>query len=973
MASRSIGHDSEGESVNGSPAILDQGWDVIRNGGASPILAAVPSRPPGKRVSPNGKLNLANEFLEWRFEWRAGKLKSSAFTNKLTGKAFYLTTQNEALLNFSRAKHRIEIPWWNFAFGPDETPVSPDVEQGLALGYHRPGFPVEAWGTTDNLLLRRLHGAGARGDGILYKGYGWFRHDFVLPASAKGETVVFGLGGYDRLDWSEYWIYLNGAEVGHRTVSGRWREPALFTLSPGTSGYSAFRFGEGEKNLLAIRTREYDRHFGGLSEEQLQHYIFPAVMADQFISIGDPYQSIAEFEIRGLTIENQSKAVFDLHSPALDVGVSACYELGGRTRRKWLEVENKSSQTLLLLDLHLEDFSVDVPMSEGGVGEPVLIDDQAFCALEHPAGLNEGNSGQIKLMHFPARELAPGATMSSATSVLGVAPQGQALDQFLSYLQEKSPRKKKAIAIFDPFGINNQWGGCPTLSDVEMLQELDELERLKQRGIQFDYYVPDAGWHDHSADMTRFGMQCFPEGPKKVVERLKSLNTAFGLWFGVSWGAESCGDNPAVWPDQIPRGGGPEQPGPPSISYRNGYPTGGGAEVNLCLAAEPYFSILRDAIVYHMRENNVKFIKLDGGDYYCNSIHHQHMPGKYSTEAMHNRLIDIANSARQIDPNVYVMWYWGVRSPFFALHGDSIFESGLDMEGSATSRFPALYYRDSVNLHLDQCTQFSKFIPPLLKDSLGVWLADTRWGNYMGTERWRESLILDLGRGNLLFPQLWGDIYRLTEEDKTFLANLVALVKQNESAFLHRRNILGDSWKNEVYGYANCIDGHGFLFLNNADFRTRAASIVLGPELGLETAAGSALALSTHFPQRTLLAREDGSGFKAGDQVELWLRPFEVLMLEVSSESGASNLPIEKLSEDRGRGMGVLIPLEKIATEDWMKARFTDEARFKKDGKEQRIYARFRRTPQVGSALSFGYCAAPSTQRRRLVVCSGGH
>ena len=63
---------------------------------------------------------------------------------------------------------------------------------------------------------------------------------------------------------------------------------------------------------------------------------------------------------------------------------------------------------------------------------------------------------------------------------------------------------------------------------------------------------------------------------------------------------------------------------------------------------------------------------------------------------MYDRLLDIAASARQADPDVYVMWYWGVRSPFFALHGDSIFESGLYMEGSATSWFPTLYYRDSV-------------------------------------------------------------------------------------------------------------------------------------------------------------------------------------------------------------------------------------------------------------------------------------
>ncbi len=78
------------------------------------------------------------------------------------------------------------------------------------------------------------------------------------------------------------------------------------------------------------------------------------------------------------------------------------------------------------------------------------------------------------------------------------------------------------------------------------------------------------------------------------------------------------------------------------------------------------------------------------------------------------------------------------------------------MEGSGTSWVPTLYYRDSVTLNLDMSTQFAKTIPSINKDSLGVWLAENRWGNFMAHERWREALVMDLGRGSLLFPQLWG-------------------------------------------------------------------------------------------------------------------------------------------------------------------------------------------------------------------------
>ena len=66
-------------------------------------------------------------------------------------------------------------------------------------------------------------------------------------------------------------------------------------------------------------------------------------------------------------------------------------------------------------------------------------------------------------------------------------------------------------------------------------------------------------------------------------------------------------------------------------------------------------------------------------------------------------------------------------------------------------------------MNLDQSTRFATTIPPINKDSLGVWLADNRWGNFMGSERWREALIMDLGRGNLLFRQLREILHHLRQ------------------------------------------------------------------------------------------------------------------------------------------------------------------------------------------------------------------
>ncbi|MBZ5563468.1 MAG: hypothetical protein LAP13_13740, partial [Acidobacteriia bacterium] len=479
----------------------------------------------------------------------------------------------------------------------------------------------------------------------------------------------------------------------------------------------------------------------------------------------------------------------------------------------------------------------------------------------------------------------------------------------------------------------------PPPADVEVLDTLRVLEKWQGKGVKFDYFTLDQGWVDPTSDLTRFAPQCFPNGPGEIAERVRALGMKFGLWFAVSWGGWSCGEYPPVWASLIPNPGQPDEPAAPALAYRNGYIADGGVPGQLCVGSEPYFSILKDAVLYHIKQNHLKFFKLDTGNYYCNSIRHNHLPGKYSVEAMYERLLEIAVAARAAEPDVYVMWYWGLRSPFFALHGDSIFESGLFMEGSGTSWYPALYYRDSVTLNLDQSTQFAKTIPPVNKDSLGIWLADTRWGNFMGNQRWREALVMDLGRGNLLFPQLWGDVNLLSERDVEFLAGMFAFVKKNESLLLRRRKTTGDPWKNDVYGYTYFDGLRGLVFLNNVDFVSRPTELRLSPDLGLELPSGSNIQIISHFPEKKRIVRENGLECKVGEVIQLWVRPFEVLLLEVNPSSIPAALPAREIFAERAAELGKRLSLAPAAKADWMEIRFADAARFEQLGFKRKFSA----------------------------------
>lgn len=919
----------------------------------------------GKRVT------LRNGFLDWELLMAGGGVKSIGLRNKLSGHHFELGNSKEFSLTFSSAKARIEIPWWFDWVGPDHDKSSPNHEQGYLRGFQSEDFRGEAkWNRTLNLLFRI--GMGVDSPPPVFDGYAWFRQWFNLPKDGESERIVFCLGGYDNQDWNEYWLYLNGTQIAHWKKSGRWRTPEIISLHPGSSEYKALRFGSGQKNLLAIRTYQTDKRIGGVPGKILDRYYFEGRLYDQLVAVGEPYLHLddSSFELSNWREEGSRERphyVFELTNSREQLQVTAHYELDEYIRRKWLEVRNVGDQERLLLDVDVDDFSVATPMTEGDFGFPVIAGDEMFIAVEHPAGLSQGMEGRVRLQHFPGKKLAPGATLSTKVSIVGVSAQNKGRQQFVDYIQSHSPRKKM-LAIYDPLGINGfPDSPCWTLCDNQMLDTLKLLGKWQKRGVKFDYYVPDVGWQDWTGDLTRFWPQCFPEGPMKVIKRVNELAMKWGLWFAATWADWSCGLNPEVTPSRtIVPGGWPD------YLYRDNFDINDGRR-QLCLASEPYFTMLRDALLYHIRNYNLRFFKLDTGSYYCNNSRHNHLPGKYSTEANYDRVIDIAHASRRANPDIYIMWYWGIRSPFFALYGDSIFESRLKMEGASTGDYPALFFRDAVTLAMDQGVQFADLIPPMNKDSLGIWITDTYWGNSMEKQRWREAEVMDLGRGNLLFPQIWGDLYMFSDDDVNFLSRIQGIAKENEKIFYKRKNIFGNPWNNDIYGYAYFDGVHGFIFMNNVDFQSRRVQLKLDDTIGLKSPGGVRVRLFSHFPEQGSLHQSGQAVFQTGQTIETWLRPFEVAMWEVVPETQAAKgsglqprkLPSGKADVDSQRlvletevlpaevphmpgysGMDIYYgpPEPNFRT---AMARPTLEE-FRKMGYEKRIMARMAKLPQMG-------------------------
>jgi len=171
------------------------------------------------------------------------------------------------------------------------------------------------------------------------------------------------------------------------------------------------------------------------------------------------------------------------------------------------------------------------------------------------------------------------------------------------------------VSVYTPSASTTS-GRRTHADDAETLHVVRTLRRFRRKGARFDY-SPWTRMGGRRPRPTRFrpglaprGRARDPRGPRSgyalrsVVPRAGPANPA-GLCPGV--------------------GG----RGPPKLTYRNGYPALTDYAASFLPGASPYYQILKDAVLYHMRTNGVRFLKFDGGSYTCDDTSHGHLPGPW--------------------------------------------------------------------------------------------------------------------------------------------------------------------------------------------------------------------------------------------------------------------------------------------------------------------------------------------------------
>ncbi len=798
---------------------------------------------------------------------------ASLLENRITGACLKLHGGPELELEWDAAIQRIWIEGWRCQT-TDEWTGSPDDERGMREGYARPDCPDHEWPCQES-------------PGDLYvpepSRYAWARTRLFVPREPAEGPLTLVLGGMDLYDFRFMRVFLNGVLVGERQAALRWNEPARFDLSAGTPAGSLLR--RGHVNTLALqlcgqitRTAVLDAQDPGHG----RHYPMPNVLCTPFLQylVVGADRVRASLRVDRVQVEpDRHGCTVTLRDQAGETTATIVYRLSADEPLlfKSVRITNTASCARRLMNVGHGAYTFEVPVTDGGRGFPVYVDGQAFVSLADPAGWTTGQDQRIRLSQFPGRLLQPGETFTAMDTVWGVAPAGKAQELFVETIRRRCRRVRRnhdqPMTIFEPFG---GWDTSPDSGNswVEESESilnglLDRLaEARSESDLQFDRFSVDF-WVDKKGDLTGFDPCRFPNGFVPLRDRIRALGMDPGLWIDSSMSGWHILDNPAIVR---------------TFTHNPAFTPKFWSGPFTCRATDPIRTLFCTAFRHHVREHGVRLLKFDNLRAICNNITHDHLPGLYSTEAIHDGVRQMLHELDAENPDVFLMLYWGYRSPWWLLDADTLFEPGLAIEAATPGIRPTLYARDGVTQGLDLAHRWCADLPAIGKDSLGVWLSSWDWNSGIGPERWAAGFVMDLARGSLL-AQPWSDPTFLDAPQRRCMADLIALFRRLAGCFAGSRLVLGNPWQMEPYGYCGSDGTRAVIALHNATWEDRPVTIRLDASWGLPS--GRTWSIYSHFPDYAQWS-DPGESFQ--ELVSFSMRPFEVRLLELVPAGEAPGL-----------------------------------------------------------------------------------
>lgn len=506
----------------------------------------------------------------------------------------------------------------------------------------------------------------------------------------------------------------------------------------------------------------------------------------------------------------------------------------------------------------------------GGFGQPVVLGDSnsgVFFGVEFPAADNRyreiGTHGRVTCSH-EVGELITQQGVRSEWVVEGLSPNSYVKQWFMRYVDDIR------IAPLKPYTLYNSWydlrspeyprvppGNVMNEKNVLHIIDLMKKNMIEKHGITLDAFVLDDGWDQYDSDW-KLGAVQFPNGLKPISEELKKTDTKLGLWFG-------------------PIGG---------YSFRSrrvGWMKNHGYEVvgdQMCVAGARYSALLKKRVTDFASQDGVAYYKWDGIQFSCSEPDHGHPVGIYSRRAMMKSVIDMCNSVRAVNPEMFLNITSGTwLSPWWVQYANQIWMQGEDYGyadvPSISPRDAAITYRD-LSLYEDfKKNNFWFPIQNLMTHGIIKGNLEKLGGEEEPLDKFTNEVVLYLARGVSMW-ELYISPDILTDGEWNAMAGAIRWAKDRFDVLSTTEMVGGDPKKRETYGYVHFKGNKGIIAARNPWIERGTLRVDLSAADGLSPDA-SGLVLEKVYPEHVGFPEL----YKAGSTVTVPLQGYETAVYEL--------------------------------------------------------------------------------------------
>lgn len=611
----------------------------------------------------------------------------------------------------------------------------------------------------------------------------------------------------------------------------------------------------------------------------------------------DVILSSKDFQFEKVVKKSSDELAILVQNKEHQLDVTIVYELkeGTRFLNKHLDIKSAQPITLERIDVEVmklddiyQPYTIKQITAQGpaqwrpGLGQPLYTKESAtFWGTEFPASYNFVNDGTAFCGYWWGKQLQPGKIYTSYKSVFGVGDDAKYIqDDFFSYIDRIRIRPLHLQIQY------NSWfdfGPEVTQQTFERSVQKINAELNQKRSVApLSAFVIDDGWQNAKVDWSdqvwKVNANRFDTDFKSSFETVNNAQSHLGLWLspGCNFGAQ-----PAV-----------------PLMRENGLEA---LDKYMSLAGPKYMQLLEDRML-ELTKQGVTYFKLDGLFGHLNRREFDFNGGAYGLPTMpqldtkgftpaderlndpkydelktyylvagSERLMEIFRKQHEVNPNVYIVISNGAYlSPWWLQYIDAVWMINAGDAAGGSNRTQELVYRDGVyyDTWVKEQTQFpinSVFNHEPKKTETGE-----------SAEQFSEYLWMNLSRGTG-FVELYIKTEKLSESDWDVLADGLKWVRRVFPYFKTAKMHGGNPKEGQVYGYTGWNENGGYIsFHNPSETKAQRYSVTLDRALGAGRCPGE-LTVSSPLNNAGEFA---GKSVKAGDRLEIMLKPGEVKILE---------------------------------------------------------------------------------------------